>query len=1043
MRITTKLALSYFLIIVAVAVMCLFEYSSLKQIKERSQEMHDKHLKGLVELTYIAEAYPQTLVHLRDLLLAKDGDKVKSIEKLIEDKLNKISTHNSSLSGKLLGDEESRAFTDYKAAFDAFETQVENFKVSVETEGNLEQAQQLLNGSLQKYADDLRVELDHLIELKTEDAKAARSENEKSFGISIGWLIGIVGVLILMSAIVALLVYFDISLPIRKLERKIYQLSQGETKLYRIGLRNRGDEIGAISRSVNTMAEGLDELVTQTNKIAEGNYDVKIDIRSKRDVLGKSLSDMTFSLRAQNWRKDGMNQINERLSGHQSLQEVSNNTISFLGTFMKAGSGVIYVWEEDKEELRLYNSYALVQREHDKNTFKLGEGLVGQAALERKMILLTQVSDAQTPITTGTTQRRPLNIIAFPLIYEGELCGVIELSSFHLFQETEQQFIEEISETIASHLYSAQQSERIQGLLTEAERAKNEAKAQTEKTIVANEQLKEQQGKLEQQTRDLQQQAEELQQQSEEMQQQSEELQQTNDTLEEQREALEKQNKEMEESKLKLEEQAKELTTASQYKSEFLANMSHELRTPLNSIILLSDMLRRNAKGNLTEKESQKAQIIYHSGNDLLNLINDILDISKIEAGRMTVNLHHFQSRELIEELHGLFDEMANQKGLKYNLEDHFQGELVNDKDKIKQVLKNFLSNAFKFTKSGSVTFRIEDSGNAEMPLKLSVTDTGIGIPEEKQQVIFEAFQQADGSVSREFGGTGLGLSIAREMSRLLGGEIGLESKPGEGSTFYMLIPVKNEAIQSGKLGKDVEVNYQKPSGERRKLHSKSAAKSRGMTKTESDEARVREKIGSYRPQVGRLTVNDDRNDLSQSDRYILIVEDNVDYANSLAEIIRDSGFKAIITIQGKDAISLVEEYEPMGVLLDLGLPDTSGESVLDHFKRNENLRHIPVCIVSARDVDLSLLERGAIDYLQKPIAAEEVKDAIQRLVGISDKSTKHLLIVQDNPAQNKEILELIGREGVESYAVNTIDEAKRELSREVYDALVIDIAVE
>lgn len=1028
--ITTKLTLSYLIITAFVAVMGYLEYSALQKVEERGQEMHDKHLRGLANLTRIAESYPSTLSHLRDLLLADSTVEREMARNLVLRERDNIREWTKMLRTKLVNEEERRVFTQYEEALRGFEQQRSLF-MEYTARQEEEKAKKLLYGTLQERAEDLQIRIDQLISLKTEDASAARAENETAAQETVFRLSGMVLTIVLFTIFIAFFVYYHISIPIKSLENKAHVLAMGSTELPHAGLSRRRDELGAMTRSFNEVVEGLRDLVEQSKRIAAGDYGVQVNVRSKKDALGIALNEMTQSLKAQNWRKDGSNRLNTLLSGHQTLQEISSNTISFLGEFMEAGAGVIYIWDEKDEVLKLFNSYAYTEREHDRNRFKLGEGVVGQAALERKPILLRQVGDNGLEVTSGTVSRKPLNIIAFPLIYEDELCGVIELASFQAYGELEQQFIEEVSENIASHIYSAQQSERIQGLLTEAEKAKREANEQADKALKANKKLKEQQAVLEQQTRDLQQQSEELQQQAEEMQQQSEELQQTNDTLEEQREALE--------------EQARELKQASQYKSEFLANMSHELRTPLNSIILLSDMLRRNNKGNLSEKESQKADIIYHSGNDLLNLINDILDISKIEAGRMTVNIHHFQTRELVEELQGLFGEVANQKGLYFKVEDEHNAELINDKDKIKQVLKNFLSNAFKFTKQGGVTLRIAKNEDEALPLRLSVIDTGVGIPKEKQDVIFEAFQQADGSVSREFGGTGLGLSIAREMSRLLGGEVGLESDTGQGSEFYLLLPVKNNAIETGKLGEDVEVNYQKPSGKQQQLQSGGGqnGSQQKQEKVASAEAKVRDKVPSYRPQVGRLSVNDDRSEIHEDDRYILIVEDNVDYANSLAEIVRDAGFKALITIQGKDALSLVEEYEPAGVLLDLGLPDMSGENILTHLKTNKHLQHIPVCIVSARDLDMSLLEKGAIDYLQKPIAAEEVRQIVERLVGITDKATKHLLLVSDQASQVQQIADVVSKEGIEVYSVDKISDAERELSREAYDALIVDIAVE
>jgi len=442
-------------------------------------------------------------------------------------------------------------------------------------------------------------------------------------------------------------------------------------------------------------------------------------------------------------------------------------------------------------------------------------------------------------------------------------------------------------------------------------------------------------------------------------------------------------------------------------------------------------MLRRNSSKNLSEKEIQKCSIVYQSGNDLLNLINDILDISKIEAGKMSVNIYHFHSSELLSHLKPLFDELARQKKLDFIVDDQLGIELFNDRDKISQVLKNFLSNAFKFTKKGSVTLRVSKSNHEKLPVKISVIDSGIGIPQNKQKVIFEAFQQVDGSVSREFGGTGLGLSIARELTNMLGGEVHLSSEHGKGSEFYMLLPIENHIEEEDAKKRKLDVVYDKK--RRPQQHSNA-----------DDVAQVKEKAAERRfKRVAQLAVEDDREIAKEGDDIILIVEDNVDYANSLVEISRGLGFKSIIAVSGKEFWEDVEYFNPIGVLLDLGLPDITGAELLEQIKTKPKYRHIPITIVSARDRNIELLEKGAVGYLQKPIEAKAVRDEVLRLSGISHKSTKQMLIVEDDEFQQNYLLELFDKEGVVCKGVATETAAKQELEAGNYDIVIADLKLE
>ncbi|MCC5943303.1 MAG: response regulator [Bernardetiaceae bacterium] len=1036
LRITYKLTFSYLIIALGVVLTGVFLLKDVQHLEETSNEMASKHFKAIKLLTHIAEAYPMTLSKTRDILLTENSSQKEIYRSQVQAYEQDILQWSRELEQYLTAENERKIYESYIKTLDDFKVRrIEVLRLAIE-ENKQAEAVAVLYGQLQDKSEKLKEIIDKLIDTKEKVAEKVQQDTQNTVRATfIKGGLG-AGFILLLTFFMPFVVNYHISRPIMRLEEKAACIAVGDLNKDKVVNEARKDEIGRVSKSLTLISENLDSLVQQAEEIAQGNYETKVNIRSEKDELGESIAKMTDSLRDQNWLKEGMHKLNQLLSGHFTAREVSQRTISFLGEFLEVGCGVFYVYEEKDKMLRLYSSYAFVERDRLSTEFKMGEGIVGQVALERKPILLKNIQEQQLEINSGTVSRKPLNTYAFPLVYEGELCAVVELASHEAFTPLKKRLIQEASETMASHIYSTLQSERIQVLFESAQQAKKEAQLKAKEAEEANEELKKQQVKLQQQAEELQQQTEEMQQQSEELQQSNEELQQQQEQLEIQREELQKRNEDLMYAQHELEEKAAELTRASKYKSEFLANMSHELRTPLNSIILLSDMLRRNTGKGLSVKDVQKATIIYQSGNDLLTLINDILDISKIEAGRMVVNIYHFHTRELVDQLQALFEEVAKQKGLEFHIVDELNCELYNDRDKIAQVLKNFLSNAFKFTKQGSVTLKLADSGDPKLPVKISVIDTGIGIPEAKQKIIFEAFQQVDGSVSREFGGTGLGLSIAREMSALLGGEVNLSSEDGKGSEFFVQIPYENHLSEEKIQNRQVEVNFEDKDGNTHKVKAVEQPISRTLAniKTQSTSK------PHIKPRLSYIEIDDDRDHINDGDALVLIVEDNIDYANSLAEISRNIGFKAIIATQGKQVLKDIKKFNPVGILLDLNLPDINGAKLLEQIKQKPEFRHIPVSIVSANDRNLELLEKGAIGYLQKPVEANHVKETVMKLAGISSRKTKHLLIVEDNEVQQEFLLDLFNQEGVVCKGVYSEEEARVALKEDQYDAIIADL---
>jgi CheY-like chemotaxis protein/nitrogen-specific signal transduction histidine kinase len=498
-------------------------------------------------------------------------------------------------------------------------------------------------------------------------------------------------------------------------------------------------------------------------------------------------------------------------------------------------------------------------------------------------------------------------------------------------------------------------------------------------------------------------------------------------------------------AKAELDRRAEELELSNRYKSEFLANMSHELRTPLNSIIMLSKMLAKNDKSGLGEKEVKKAQIINKSGEELLRLINDILDLSKIEAGKMSIHTSNFGTKDFTEDMQDFFEGIASDKKLKFIIDDRVQSAIFSDKERLYQIIRNFLSNAFKFTKEGSVTLAVTHEPEPGK-IRISVKDTGIGIPEDKQEVIFEAFKQADGTTSREFGGTGLGLSIVRELTKLLQGHIELESDSGAGSTFSLIIPAKIDEEQIDEEG--IPVSIKKANNTYASSKSIVQIKRAGQKTVNKEIKNDKKTLGSPQPdlnpnsELAAKNFNDDRRSIRKGDKVVLIVEDEQQFAESMSEVIQSEGYKTIIANTAKDGLELAKQFLPDGIILDLGLPDMDGEDALKLYKSVKEIRHIPIEIVSARDKDNSLLSKGAIGFLQKPIDENALKSVMSNIQKMQKKTIKDLLIVEDDEAQLLALNELLKGDDIKVVGVRSKADAISSLSTADFDAAIVDLGL-
>ncbi|MFN6482198.1 MULTISPECIES: response regulator [unclassified Nostoc] len=780
----------------------------------------------------------------------------------------------------------------------------------------------------------------------------------------------------------------------------------------------------------------LKQVSDLAEKMADGDLSVSLPDSDRQDEIGvltRTFNQMIVNLRnttqkndEQNWLKSNLAEFTQMLQGQRNLENVSRMILSNLAPLVGASQGVFYFMDsiDDQPILKLLSSYAYKERKNLANQFHLGEGLVGQCALEKQRILLTEVPSDYIRINSGLGEAPPLNIIVLPILFEGQVNAVIELASFGPFNHLHLTFLEQLSENLGVFLNNIASQLQTQQLL--------------EESIALTEELQTQQEELQQSNQRLEEQAHELEESQFLIKQSNEELQQLNEELEEKAELLEVQNREVarknqevERARKSLEEKAEQLALSSKYKSEFLANMSHELRTPLNSLLILARLLADNSLNNLTEKQVEYSRTIYSAGTDLLELINDILDLAKIESGTMSLDIEQIAFTDLETSLEQTFRQVAHNKELSFTIEldEKLPPTIYNDSKRLQQVLKNLLANAFKFTEKGGVKLQIAQADN--LMIAFAVSDTGIGIPAEKQKIIFEAFQQADGTTSRKYGGTGLGLSISRELAQLLGGRIELVSQAGQGSTFTLYLPRRQEKNDQ---------NIIPPHEPTTSIHAASTIKEVPMLESKTvllDTYKPAKVLSNFSSEIP-----DDREIIQPGDRILLIIEDDDKFARILLDMARQQGFKTIVALQSKQGLALAEQFKPNAIMLDIHMPEMDGWTVLDRLKHKPDTRHIPVHILSVDERQQRGLQLGAITYLQKPVSPEALTQVLTEIKGFIERQVKNLLIVEDDPVQAQSIIELIGNGDVQSTAVGTGAEALSILRSHHFDCMVLDLGL-
>lgn len=732
-------------------------------------------------------------------------------------------------------------------------------------------------------------------------------------------------------------------------------------------------------------------------QIASGNYKTKIDDKAS-DALGSvagSLNNMAESLDQSftklsdsEWLQQGIASLNNAMLGEQGVDELAKNVLQFLATYTESQAGALYLAENDYLSFTAGYSLNLSQV---RRQLQPGEGLAGQALDSGEMLDLIVPGKDSIRISYALGEATPAHIIAIPLINETAI-GVIEMAAVRKYTQREWGFFEVVAKNIGIAFRAAQNRRRIQELL--------------EETQSQAEELMSQHSELESMNAELEAQTEKLQASEEELKVQQEELQETNEELAGRSVLLEEQN-------LEIQKKSEALELSTRYKSEFLANMSHELRTPLNSILLLSRLLSENNDKNLTGEQVEFAKVINSSGGGLLGLIDEILDLSKIEAGKMELEVLDVPVSEVTDSLNSLFVQVAREKNIEFGINtDHAPLVIKTDRMRLEQILKNLISNAIKFTSVGSVTLTIAKDTADDNKLAFTVTDTGIGIPKEQQPLIFEAFRQADGSTKRKYGGTGLGLSISRELAKLLKGKITLESEPDKGSTFTLTIPIVLSA--TGNVAEETQKNL-------------------SPAATEADPY-----ISATIPEP----VPDDREVVSPEDKVMLIVEDDTNFATALLEFTRERGYKGIVSVRGDEAFSLAMTYKPIGILLDIQLPLKSGWEVMEELKANNVTRHIPVHIMSSHKLRQESLLKGAVNFLDKPVAFEQIPEVFHRIEQIVNRESQKVLIIEDNSKHAEALSFFLGSHAIRSEISSDMEHSIRILQQDGIDCVILDMGI-
>lgn len=866
-----------------------------------------------------------------------------------------------------------------------------------EQAGNSEAVTKLLP-ERRRYSAETEAQFDTILKFARNKAKSLREEAQYERDNAVWRIIAVILGFIGLGSFISWIITRSVTNPLETLRLRMVALANGDLTV-EVPFREGNNELTAMAQAVQIFKESAEKLESQR------------------------------------WIKATLSRLSTTLQSASTNVDFAQQAICIMVPELSGGAGAFYLWNDKEEALELLGSYGLKHRRHLAARFKPGEGLVGQAALERNTIVLTEVPEDYTRIVSGLGEAPPRNVLVAPVLSKEKVLAVVEIGSFLPFTAEQMALIDEVLPIVALNLEILERNNRTLLLLEKTQQQTEELRASEEELRAQSDQLQAANEQLRIKSDALQQQAEELRASEEELRAQREELQATNEELEEKSRGLEEQARLLEQARKEAEDRAFERDTASRYKSEFLANMSHELRTPLNSLLILARSLRDNEEGNLTPDQVESAGIIHESGASLLRLINDILDLSKVEAGKMEISASDISLERLTTSLLQRFRLLAENKGLKLSVttDTDLPKTLETDPGKLDQVVNNLLGNAIKFTERGEVQVHIKRPsanhkaliGTGLKPaeaVEIEICDTGIGIPADKIDSIFQAFEQVDGSASRRYGGTGLGLTISKRLAQFLGGDIVVSSKEGVGSTFSLVLP---------------QSVHKKPAGSQLEVEPSSDFKLEVSQNVSAAPATLSTYLSS------ECKISDDRDNITPKDETILVIEDDEAFAKIVRDLSRKRGFKCLVAEDGIVGLELAKRFCPTGIVLDIGLPRMDGWTVMEKLKQQPETRHIPVHFMSATDSGQRGLEMGAVGYFTKPVSKEQIESAFERIRHFSSSSNRRVLLVDDDAGTRKAVNVLLANQEVEIVEESSGEGALERLQNgEEFDCMILDLSL-
>lgn len=1034
LNISQRISVGYIVIIFIAAIAAIGSIITFETNKSKYKEISDIYLPSVSYLKDFKNMVNDSRKYTNDWIYQPNDEEKAKLKNLQDRDYPELRTKIQSL-GKNSGTNKNQ-FEDLIKSFDSLilyqKTIMKTLSGfdSYSDDVLVDKAMTVFDKNIKQQVKKFNDDLDRILVKENELLRNNESQLKASYDYLTYVMIGLLAIVFIVGFFASRMTSRIISKPLNTLKTSIVQLGRGE--IPEVQNIDRKDEIGEMNNAIVAMKDSIRLKTEFAYETGKGNYEKQFELLSDKDILGLALIEMNENLKEngieesnRRWINTGVSELNEIFRANQG-DKLYSNVVSFLVNYLQVNVGGLFVVNENTKgissSLRLVSGYAFDKKVLEKKIIDFGEGFVGQVALEKKTIITKNLPDDYLKIGSGFGESKPRQLMVIPLLFENEMNGVLEFALFMELSALQIEFIETCSRIIGSALDLIVRKERTEKLLKESQDLNVRMQEQEEELKVNNEELMEK-------TNLLQMSEEELKVQQEELLQTNTQLEEKAQLLAQQNEAIKIKNEELEVAREAIRVKAEELELTSKYKSEFLANMSHELRTPLNSVLILANLLAENKEKNLNEKQTEYARVINKSGSDLLELINDILDLSKIESRKIELEVTEFPFTELAYDLESLFKEVAVKKKINFsvNIASDLPEHFISDKLRMEQIIKNLLSNAFKFTSAdGSISlniyrassnrlFRTANLEKSNDNVCFEVKDSGIGIPKDKQQIIFEAFQQADGSTNRRFGGTGLGLSISRELSFILGGEIQVESTPGVGSTFTLILPN----------------NFLKINSDQEQIHVRNTHLS-----SKSDTIATNEKI---KPE---LIDNVDTNIRSNEEMLILIIEDDDSLAKILLEHAKEKGFKGIIADRGDIGLELAIKHKPDAIMLDINLPVMDGWTIMRKLKENPQLKKIPVHIITGNDNEKLGMQLGAVEFLKKPISNEQLKNMFDKIKDETFKPLQKVLIIEDNKVQNDSVIALLENQNLDCTPAESGEEAIKLLNANFFDLIILDLSL-